>query len=274
MTKRFAGNPGWPKSFTTPTLFPDRIPKAARWPDLTGTKRPKKPWLDGYPRMIFLNDMGDPFAPFKRKAWQPATHWLQPFLSIIERSPHIWMLLTKWPDRFAEFAKAAGPWPCNLWGGTSVTGPDTIWRIQSLVEIGGQAARFVSLEPLLKAIAPDSIKALLPYLDWVIVGGETGPGARPMHPDWVRSVRDQCVAAGVPFFFKSWGAWREPQHGENYDTSLGLAARPPAYIVSEDGTVHCFRNDSIVNGKVMLKRKAAGRVLDGRTWDQLPEATQ
>ncbi len=152
MSRRFAGkNPGYPKSFTTPTLFSDRIAKAARWSDLTGKKRPDKPWLDGRPRVIFLNDMGDPFAPFKRKAWEPATHWLHDELPFIEHSPHIWMLLTKWPDRFAAFAKAAVPLPHNLWGGTSVTSPDNEWRIGELLRID-LAVRFLSLEPLLGAV--------------------------------------------------------------------------------------------------------------------------
>lgn len=212
MTKRFAGrNPGYPKSFTTPTLFSDRIIDAAHWPDLAGTKRPKKPWLDSRPRMIFLNDMGDPFAPFKETLWTPKFHWLQTVLPVIEKSPHIWMLLTKWPDRFAEFAAShAPPLPHNLWGGTSVTSPDNEWRIGELLKID-LAVRFLSLEPLLERsggklyeyLDPVMTGSNDPSLDWVSVGPETGPGARDCDPEWIRSVIDQCAAAGVPAFVKA-----------------------------------------------------------------------
>ncbi len=110
-------------------------------------------------------------------------------------------------------------------------------------------------------------------LDWIIVGGESGPDARPMHPDWVRSLRDQCETAGVPFHFKQWGEWREPRTGERFDTSMGRAQQKPAFIVTLDGMVHCFETEKTrVNGKVMLwvGKKAARRLLDGRTWDKVP----
>lgn len=100
-------------------------------------------------------------------------------------------------------------------------------------------------------------------LDWVIVGGESGPGARPLHPQWVRTLREQCQGAGVPFFFKQWGNWRPPLDGETYDTSKGRAGAPPAFIVAYDGTVHCFHPEG--GGEVMLGvgKKAAGATLDG-----------
>jgi protein gp37 len=79
-----------------------------------------------------------------------------------------------------------------------------------------------------------------PRLDWVIAGGESGPGARPLHPDWVREIRDQCVDAGVPFFFKQWGEWRAGAAEEFY----------------------------------RVGKKAAGRKLDGRTWDEFPIAKE
>ncbi len=108
---------------------------------------------------------------------------------------------------------------------------------------------------------------------WVICGGESGPHARPMHPDWARSLRDQCEAAGVPFLFKQWGEWREPVEGEPYSTAMGRAQERPAFIVALDGTVHCFENERTTSGgKVMLRigKKAAGRLLDGRTHDGFP----
>ena len=201
-------------------------------------------------------------------------------------------------------AFTAWPWP-NVWIGATVVNQEEadrdipkLWRVPA-------AKRFLSIEPMLGPInltaAPETCPnkpedccggpCTVDYLngsmdcpacegaepidgsiDWVIVGGESGPNARPMHPDWARSLRDQCTAAGVPFLFKQWGEWREPEHGENFDTSMGRAAKPPAFILSETGTVHCFESEHIVNGTPVIKvgKKAAGRLLDGRTWDEVP----
>jgi len=105
-------------------------------------------------------------------------------------------------------------------------------------------------------------------IHWVIVGGESGPGARPMHPDWARSLRDQCVAAGVPFFFKQWGEWVE-------EMQLAEDAVIPAVKCYEpwseyDEAEQCFFGDRTAVWK--LGKKSAGRLLDGRTWDEFPEA--
>jgi hypothetical protein len=87
-----------------------------------------------------------------------------------------------------------------------------------------------------------------------------------MHPQWARDLRDQCEVAGVKFLFKQWGEWREPLEGEAFDTSMGGAAKPPAFIVSKDnGTVHCFHSSRIVDGQAVIRvgKKTAGRLLDG-----------
>lgn len=111
-----------------------------------------------------------------------------------------------------------------------------------------------------------------PVLDQVIVGGESGPGARPMHPDWVRTIRDQCVEAGVAFFFKQHGEWASPSADDSFDTTRGRAGRPPAFLVARDGTVHCTREAAGDGAAPMVRvgKKAAGRELDGRTWDEEP----
>jgi protein gp37 len=99
-------------------------------------------------------------------------------------------------------------------------------------------------------------------IDWVIVGGESGPGARPMHPDWARSLRDECQAAGVAFFFKQWGEWVESRAGERFDAVL----HPDGHRPDRYDRTHPV-------GSVFMRRvgkKAAGRLLDGRTWDELP----
>ena len=116
----------------------------------------------------------------------------------------------------------------NVWFGTSVENQGSVGRLDYLdVDVN---TTFLSCEPLLGPL--DFGTYGLDGIDWVIVGGESGPNARPMHPEWVRSIRDQCVAAGVPFLFKQWGEYDE-------------------------------------NG-VKVGKKAAGRMLDGRVWDEYP----
>lgn len=118
-----------------------------------------------------------------------------------------------------------------------------------------------------------SFGSQLNALDWVIVGGESGRKARPMHPDWPRSLRDQCKNAGVPFFFKQWGEWRQPAAAETYDTSRGNAGKPPAFIVDVQGAVHCFKESASDSGRTMIRvgKKAAGNHLEGVQHQQWPE---
>jgi protein gp37 len=118
-------------------------------------------------------------------------------------------------------------------------------------------------------------------LDWVICGGESGPGARPMHPDWARGLRDQCQEADVPFFFKSWGEWH-PRYEDEFETvcqvcgcSEERACEGGCYWVScelcsqcENVKAHVFEDNNVVYRR---GKKRAGRLLDGRTWDQFPE---
>jgi protein gp37 len=114
-------------------------------------------------------------------------------------------------------------------------------------------------------------------IDWVIVGGESGPGARPMHPQWARDIRDQCIAAGVPFFFKQWGEWApDPNTGTHLlQVDGGLVDRADATMTDPYG--HGTGVQDLVDrghaGWVRVRRvgkKSAGRVLDGRTWDEMP----
>lgn len=107
-------------------------------------------------------------------------------------------------------------------------------------------------------------------IDWVIVGGESGPGARPMHPDWVRGLRDQCQAAGVPFLFKQWGEWVDADNGPDEDAPYKGKAD---CWVHEDGTTHSGANgvDFFRTYPVYrVGKKAAGRLLDGREWNEAP----
>ena len=137
----------------------------------------------------------------------------------------------------------------NVWLGVSVETPDYLWRVDDLRQIPG-AVRFLSMEPLLLGFGSIDLTGI----DWVIVGGESGPGARPMDPDWVRSIRDQCIAANVPFFFKQWGAYAP------------LSAFPIEYLPPR-GIEYTFPDHHEV---YRVGKKFAGRFLDGRTWDEMP----
>ena len=111
-----------------------------------------------------------------------------------------------------------------------------------------------------------------PSLDWVICGGESGRGARPMHPDWARSLRDQAVAAGVPFLFKQWGAWQIASHENgHYNGNMNTNG---AMWVSQDGTISGPSSNGLENPYAMIRvgKKAAGRLLDGVEWNQFPDA--
>lgn len=189
---------GWPPAFSVPTVFPHRIPEALHWTDLSGMKRPDKPWLDGMPRLIFLDDMGDTFTE------SLDLFWLRPFLEKMERSPHRWLVLTKRPKRAEQFFHECGI-PRNVWVGTSITDQATAnARIPALLRIPAMVT-FLSCEPLLE---PVELRPYLGGLDWVIVGGESGDGFRQMNPEWAMDIRDRCVIEEVPFFFKQSSGWR------------------------------------------------------------------
>src|SRR5437879_5714938 len=134
---------GWPPAFVEPTIFPGRIAKAAGWRDLTGTARTGKPWLNGMPRVIFLNDMGDSFT-----ASLP-DDWLAPELPVMAASPHLWLLLTKRPDRQRAFS-LRHELPSNVWAGTSISSPQD-QRLRDLMRTRA-TVRCVSYEPMRAAV--------------------------------------------------------------------------------------------------------------------------
>jgi protein gp37 len=258
MSKRLAGRCGYPEGepFRV-TLHPDKLDQPMRW---------KKP------RMIFVCSMGDLFHEDV-----PNSFLDQIFAVMAKAEQHIFLLLTKRPKRAKEYIlRAMYDENCNYQGWyeaindleiPDVTPMENVWlgvtaenqqradeRIPILMQIPA-AKRFVSIEPMLGMVD----LSIPPHIDWVICGGETGPGARPMHLDWVRSLRDQCQAAGVPFFFKSWGEWM------------------PSYETGATFELSRLKTDEVVmsgpgHGVVMKKvgKKAAGRLLDGQTWEQRP----
>jgi protein gp37 len=205
--ERFRGVPGHPyESGFDLQLRPERLSLPASW------KRPRR---------IFVNSMSDLFHPDV-----PDEFVISVFNAMRDAKQHIYQLLTKRPERAAQLAPKLAPWPGHVWMGASVESQRWTCRIDALREVPA-AIRFLSCEPLLGPLTLN-----LEAIHWVIVGGESGPKARPMKPQWAESIRDQCAVADVAFFFKQWGAF------DNCGRRVG--------------------------------KGRAGRELCGRTWDEMP----
>jgi protein gp37 len=153
------------------------------------------------PRLIFVNSMSDLFHNDV-----PDSYIRQVFEVIADTPQHQYQVLTKRSKRLAEIGHRLD-WPANLWMGVSVESSKYRFRLDHLRKVGA-AVRFVSAEPLLGPL--DALE--LDGIHWLIAGGESGPHSRPMEPAWVADIRNQCHAAGVPFFFKQWGG-RTPKAG-------------------------------------------------------------
>jgi protein gp37 len=158
------------------------------------------------PRKIFVNSMSDLF----QKELPPA--YIKQVFGVMNRCPqHSFQILTKRPEIAAHLASEL-LWSNNIWMGTSIENVLVLHRVASLVQIPSQT-RFLSIEPLLGPLPQLPLRGV----HWVIVGGESGPNARPMNPDWVRQIRDRCLAHGVPFFFKQWGGVNKKKAGRELD---------------------------------------------------------
>ncbi len=154
------------------------------------------------PQRIFVNSMSDLFHKDV-----PVEFIQKVFATMRAASWHRFQILTKRSDRLAELSSTID-WPENVWQGVSVESADYAFRIDHLRTTGARV-RFISVEPLLGAIPTLD----LTDIHWVIVGGESGPGARPMREEWVLEIRDQSRDAGVPFFFKQWGGVNKKKSG-------------------------------------------------------------
>ena len=200
MAKRLQamGQPNYVNGFKV-TCHPDVLEHPLRW---------KKP------QMIFVNSMSDLFHRDVPRAFIDEI-----FFTMKETPWHTYQVLTKRSGRLAQMA-ASLKWTPNIWMGVTVESADLVKRIDDLRSVPA-AVRFLSLEPLLGPLPELNLDGI----NWVIVGGESGPGARPMDPAWVTEIKDQCLDARVPFFFKQWGG---------------------------------------------VQKKKAGRMLEQRTWDQMP----
>lgn len=173
------------------------------------------------PRLVFVNSMSDLFHK------QVPLGFIKRVFDVMERAPqHQFQVLTKRADRLEDIAGRL-KWPDNVWMGVTVENAETTWRIDSLRNVPAKV-RFLSLEPLLSN---------LPNLDltgigWVIVGGESGPGARPMEEAWVLEIKRQCRESKTPFFFKQWGGTNKKKtgrllRGRLYDEMPSAARRTP-----------------------------------------------
>lgn len=195
-TKRgLAGVKGWPTSFGAPALFPHRLEPALKWKDLTGTERPDKPWMNGLPRIIFLNDMGDTFSK------KLPLEWMADHLDAMSKSPHQFLVLTKRPSRAVEFSRKH-PFPDNFWIGTSVTSRDTEGRVAQLLQVEGGRLKFVSFEPLWSEISAKAFEGV----QWSIFGGESGANPTRTCMDHIAQGMHNAVVAGSKVFVKQLGA--------------------------------------------------------------------
>jgi len=158
------------------------------------------------PRMIFVNSMSD---LFHHKI--PDTFIIDVFKVMNLADWHVFQILTKRPERLAKIGEKLN-WSKNIWIGTSVENANYTYRIDSLVKIKAHI-RFISIEPMLGPIRRFPINGI----DWIIVGGESGPRARAINPEWVRTVRDICLKNKIPFFFKQWGGKRKWTSGRELD---------------------------------------------------------
>jgi protein gp37 len=166
----------------------------------------KKPLFEKQPKRIFVNSMSDLFHEDL-----PLEYIREVFDVMKQANWHTFQVLTKRSTRLRELARVLD-WHENVWVGVTVEDATQIQRVIDLQEVPARC-RMLSIEPL---IAPIS-NLPLDGIHWVIVGGESGRNARPMAPEWVREIRDQCVDAGVPFFFKQWGGPNKKRAGRELD---------------------------------------------------------
>ncbi len=272
------------------------------------------------PHRIFLCSMGDLFH-----SDVPWNFIVRVFKEMRGNRQHTFQVLTKRPGRMAYFSKHFNDfmgdfggmegWPPNVWAGTSVESQKYAPRLDLLAQVRA-AVRFVSYEPALGPVDfdpwfwrtvgnyhgdPESAEEILSYsgsrrtgdliqelnlrINWVIAGGESGPGARPAHPEWFWNVRDQCQAAGVPFFFKQWGSWRETLMGDidSHKTGVwvlndGRQCNPNTDVEEMASSANLSVDDFTDQYQPMLRTRtnkvASGAMLESRDgkreWKEFP----
>lgn len=256
------------KAIWGPVKTTDRELKKGIWQELPKWNREARE--SGQRKRVFVMSMGDFFEDHPQ-----VTEWRIRAMRLIEECTWLdFQVLTKRPENVSFMAGAWMElgWPSNVWIGTSVENQEQAdKRIPELLKIPA-AGRFLSCEPLLEKVnlnqwllSEHGRRAIgaMSGISWVIVGGESGHNARPMHPDWARSIRDQCQAAGVPFLFKQWGEY-VPGYGSR-DGYVSLQNNK--YLCGDKNTREW--GGGIVSHKV--GKHAAGRLLDGQEWNEFPQ---
>jgi len=205
---------------------------------------------------VFCASMADVFEDRRDLDDKRARLW-----EVIDQTPALdWLLLTKRPENVSRFAPWGKQWPHNVWIGA--TAENQRWLDKRMAVLTTLPARvvFLSCEPLLGPLdlsqwIDGARRGTHRAIDWVIGGGESGHHARPMHPEWLTVLRDQCVAAGVKFLFKQWGNWRPvlPHQVNGHESKAVFLSNGNRIILANVG------------------KKEAGRRLQGRTWDEFPE---
>lgn len=184
------GNPNYRNGFDV-TLHPHLLEAPLSW------KRS---------RLVFVNSMSDLFHE------EVSVEFIQQVFETMRRAHwHTFQVLTKRSERLVDLAPSLA-WPSNVWMGVSVENSDVVERIDHLRKVGS-AVRFLSLEPLLGPLPDLNLRGI----HWVIVGGESGPGARLMEPSWVSDIKEQCENSHVPFFFKQWGGVFKKRNGRKLE---------------------------------------------------------
>ncbi len=261
----------------------------------------------GARRRVFCASMADVFEVLPPGHPDTAAWWRAAYRlgETIRATPNLtWLLLTKRPENISSMPGDAvwyesmdenmNPepwWPSNAWLGVTVENQGAAdLRVPELLRLKkrfGIPATFVSCEPLLESLhlapwlSPPATAPHAPTIDWVIAGGESGGKARPSHPDWFRQLRDQCQRAGVAFFFKQWGEWAPV--GSMGGIPPGLESVPMECMTKAenlknlypDGDESVFipsKRTTAKGGAMMVRcgKKAAGRLLDGREWNEMP----
>ncbi|HEY3740194.1 MAG TPA: phage Gp37/Gp68 family protein [Bryobacteraceae bacterium] len=190
--ERFRGVDGHPfeQGFDL-RLIPEKLEAPSRWKT---------------PRRIFVNSMSDLLHD------RVPLEYIQRVFEVMNRvDRHQYQVLTKRAERLEQISNDL-PWAPNIWMGVSVENEDYAWRIDHLRRTKAHI-KFLSIEPLLGPIGNLNLSGI----DWVIAGGESGPGARPMDPAWVKDIRDQCLEAGTSFFFKQWGGVFKKRNGRELE---------------------------------------------------------
>jgi len=277
LAERFRGTPGhyFEHGFDI-ALRPERLPEPLRWRAA---------------RTVFVNSMSDVFHP-----QVPDTYIAHMFAVMQSCAAHTWIILTKRPARMRALLNSDDFWSTvtdvgvelsatgpsrpqfapdtgqrhhqlpHVWLGTSAENQHWAQQRLPLLADTPAARRVLSAEPLLGPLSLPP--ALLAHLDWVIVGGESGAHAHPMHPDWPRTLRDQCVHAEVPFFFKQWGTWTPghlvPTGTDTPDTFVDTDHQP---LTPRPSHIHDFGDG---HAAAHVGKGRAGRHLDGQLWEQRP----